>query len=146
MWAEEGNASGRYKQTQEKSPERMAFNTSEGPGPCGDSYTESTSKALMPWGLRVDINAVLLACPPCPNPSVQKRLVGGLSSQVPLSPPRCWDPAQEKNVYLKTDSSKGVGAGDPNGTAKLLSFPKLCPRERRSICLQQGGMPASSSS
>lgn len=34
-----------------------------------------------------------------------------LSSQVPLSPPRCWDLTQEKNVYLKTDSSKGVGAG-----------------------------------
>lgn len=146
MWAEEGNASGRYKQTQEKSPERMAFNTSEGPGPCGDSYTESTSKALMPWGLR-ELTSMQRFWPVLPAQIPQfRRGSGALSSQVPLSPPRCWDPAQEKNVCLKTDSSKGVGAGDPNGTAKLLSFPKLCPRERRSICLQQGGMPASSSS
>lgn len=88
----------------------MAFNTSEGPGPCGDSYTESTSKALMPRGLReLTSMQALLACPPCPNPSVQKRLgVGGgaLFLGSPL-PPRCWDPTQEKNVYLKTDSSKG---------------------------------------
>lgn len=101
MWAEEGNASGRYKQTQEKSPERMAFNTSEGPGPCGDSYTESTSKALMPWGLRVDINAVLLACPPCPNPSVQKRLGGGALFPGSPLPTKVLGPSAGKECLFK---------------------------------------------
>lgn len=45
-----------------------AFNTSEEPGPCGDSYRKSTSKALMPWGLRVDINAALLPALPAQIP------------------------------------------------------------------------------
>lgn len=104
------------RQVQTNSSERPgedgAFSTSEGPGPCGDSYPESTSKAPMPWGLR-ELTSMQHFCPrpPCPNPSVQQRLSGPLSSQVPHSPPRYWDPWQEKNVYLKADSSKGVGAG-----------------------------------
>lgn len=72
---------------------------------------QSTSKALMPWGLRVDIKAAFLPCSPCRNPLFSEDSQGPLSSQVPHSLPRCWDPWQEKNVYLKADSSKGVGVG-----------------------------------
>lgn len=128
MWAEEGNASGRYKQTQEKSPERMAFNTSEGPGPCGDSYTESTSKALLPWGLRELTSMWCFWLVLLPK-SLSSEEAGGRGVLFPgsLSPPRCWDPTQEKNVYLKTDSSKGVGAGDPNGAASGFLFQSSAP-------------------
>lgn len=45
-----------------------ALTTSEGPGPGGDSYSGSTSKALLPRGLRVDINAALLPCSPIQIP------------------------------------------------------------------------------
>lgn len=48
-----------------------AFNTSEGPGPC-DSYTESTSKALMPWGLSAGFCPVF----PAQIPQFRKRLWG----------------------------------------------------------------------
>lgn len=103
------------RQVQTDSSERPgedgAFSTSEGPGPCGDSYPESTSKAPMPWGLRVDINAALLPPSSLPKSLRSTETLGPLSSQVPHSPPRYWDPWQEKNVYLKADSSKGVGAG-----------------------------------
>lgn len=70
VWVGKGNAAGRYKHSSEGPGEDGAFNTSEEPGPCGDSYLESTSKALMPWGLRVDINVALLPHSPCPNPLV----------------------------------------------------------------------------
>lgn len=84
---------------------------SEGPGRCG-RYPQSTSKALMPWGLRrVDINASTSALLSLPKSLSLVKALRAPILQVPHSPPRCWDPWQEKNVYLKADSSKGVGAG-----------------------------------
>lgn len=105
----------------------MAFNTSEGPGPCGDSYTESTSKALMPQGLR-ELTSMQHFWPvlPAQIPQFRRGLGGGSLPRFP-SPHKCWDPTQEKNVYLKTDSSKGVGAGDPNGTASFFPFQSSAP-------------------
>lgn len=107
-----------------------AFNTSEGPGPCGDSYTESTSKALMPWGLDAGF------CPVFPAQIPQFRRGSGapLFPGSPL-PTKVQGPTQEKNVYSKADSSKGVGAG----TLMVLHvafFSKALPQGKASICLQ----------
>lgn len=80
----------------------MAFNTSEGPGPCGDSYTESTSKALMPQGLRVDINAALLACPPPPKArSSEEAGVGGALFPGSPLPTKVLGPNAGKECLLK---------------------------------------------
>lgn len=79
----------------------MAFNTSEGPGPCGDSYTESTSKALMPQGLR-ELTSMQHFWPvlPAQIPQFRRGLGGGVSSQVPLSP-QVLGPNAGKECLLK---------------------------------------------
>lgn len=85
VWAGEGNAAGRYTQTQVRGPgEDEAFNTSEGPGPYGDSYHKFNSNAPMPQGLRVDINAALLSCSPARNPQFRRGFWAPLLPGSPL--------------------------------------------------------------
>lgn len=124
LWRE--TPSGRYKQTSVRGLERTGISYFRGPGPCADSYPSPLQRLPRPRGFR-ELTSMRHFCPcsPCPNPSIPQRL-----GQVPHSPSRCWDPRQEKNVYLKADSSKGMGGG-----RSLAS--KALPQGTAAICLQK---------
>lgn len=80
-----------------------------------------------------------------PKSLSSEEALGPLSSQVPLSPTKVQGPTQEKNVYSKADSSKGVGAGTLMAL-HVAFFSKALPQGKAIHLPAMGGMPASSSS